>query len=106
MLHGVTNWHSLLPGFLNLTLTGLILALVFERTRAIYFSVGLHAALVLWSKTYAFLTDPKASGNPWLFGSDKLSDGWAAAAVLLLIFLLLHRTLPSHKEPPAQADPS
>src|SRR5206468_135810 len=72
MFRGFTEWHSLFPGFLNLTLIGTILALGFERTGSLLFSIGLHASLIFWVKSVSFATKPIESGNSWLWGTNKL----------------------------------
>lgn len=99
MMRGFTDLNALFPMFLNLTLLGILLALVFERTGAIHFSIGLHLSLIFWLKTFSFLTNPAADSNSSFWGSDKLGDGWITGIVLFLVFLLIERTLPPHRAP-------
>jgi membrane protease YdiL (CAAX protease family) len=97
MLRCFTDLPALLPAFINLTLVGLLLALVFERTGALHFSIGLHAGFIFWVKSFGFLTKPAPDSRTWFWGSDKLIDGWACTILMLLIFLLIERTLPPRK---------
>lgn len=93
MLTGFTDWRALVPGWLTLSLAGWLLALARERTRRIWFGVGLHAGWIFWLKSYGFATTPTGTaiaGSLW--GSDKLYDGWLALGVLVVTGLILHRT--------------
>jgi membrane protease YdiL (CAAX protease family) len=89
MLRGLGEWHSLVPGFLNLTLVGILLAVAFHRTGALYFSIGLHASWVVWIKLYGYVSQPVAEAGTWVCGSDKLVDGWLALPVLLAALWML-----------------
>jgi uncharacterized protein len=91
MLHGFTEWRLLLPAFINLLLIGLILAVAFEQTGAIYMSIGLHAGFIFAAKTFPFITSPSPKASQWIWGSDKLIDGWAACLFLLVMFFLFKR---------------
>jgi len=94
MLHGFIEWNALVPGFINLALIGLILALAVERTGSLLFSIGLHASLVFWVKTSGFMTKQLDVGNPAIWGTTKLVDGWASGFLLLAVFLVLRKILP------------
>jgi uncharacterized protein len=89
MLRGFIDLHTLIPGFLNLTLVGLILALAFERTGAICFSFGLHAGFIFWLKSYDFLTKAAPAQSSSFWGSVKLVDGWITTALLSILLLVL-----------------
>ena len=110
-LPGPVTWHSgfeLLPQmllpfasrqefvatFVNLTLAGVILALAYQRTGDLYFSMGLHAGWVFWQKSYGIVTSPGAAGATALFGTEKVVDGWLAFLVLLAVLLLLPKMAP------------
>lgn len=94
MLRGFTELHVLVPGFFNLTLAGCALALAYERTGSLYFSIGLHAGWIWWLKTYGFLTRPVPGASEWLWGTNKMIDGWVAFPVLVAVCLVVTR-LPS-----------
>jgi membrane protease YdiL (CAAX protease family) len=114
--HGPLTWHSglqtlalmmqgfidpqlLVPKFLVLLLAGMTLALAFERTEALWFSIGAHAGWIFWLKIYGVLTVPQSSRLVSFWGTSKLTDGWFAAMVLLVPTLLLwdsRRTRTSH----------
>lgn len=97
MLAGFANWDAMIPAFLNLTLLGFIFALVFERSSSLFFPIGLHAGIVFFVKSLAFVTDERTPGGTRLWGSDKFTDGWMTTFILLLIFLIIERTVPPRK---------
>jgi hypothetical protein len=77
------------PAFFTLFVAGACLALAYQRTGALYFSIGLHAGWIFWLKSYKLVTQPAAGANPALWGSDKLIDGWAAFVVLVVVLSVL-----------------
>lgn len=97
MLAGFANWSVMVPTFLNLMVIGIILALVFERTSSLYFSIGLHAGLVFLVKSLGFVTNESSAGSTRWWGSDKITDGWMTTIVLFLILALIERTTPRRK---------
>jgi membrane protease YdiL (CAAX protease family) len=94
MLRGFTDFSAMIPAFLNLTLIGVLLALVFERTGSLLCSIGLHAGFVFWLKTLNFVTLPTANASTWFWGTNKIVDGWAATLVLVVTFILVQKTIP------------
>jgi membrane protease YdiL (CAAX protease family) len=82
MLRGFADFHALVPGFLNLTLAGILLGLAYQRTGNLYFSVGLHAGWIFWLKTYGAFTAESPQASIWFWGSGKMIDGWLAFFVL------------------------
>ena len=101
MLHGFTNWQALVPGFFNLTLAGALLALAFQRTGNLYFSIGLHAGWIFWLKSYGVLTTEVPGADLWLWGSGRMIDGWLACVVLALTLVVLPRMSAADRKPPA-----
>lgn len=87
MLRGFGELEQLIPGFLSLTLAGMMLALAYRRTGALYFSMGLHAGWIFWGKSYGFLTMPVKGANAWFWGTGKLTDGWLAFVLLAGMFV-------------------
>jgi uncharacterized protein len=57
----------LIPAFFTLFVAGSILALSYQRTGALYFSIGLHAGWIFWLKSYRFLFHPSGA-HPLLLG--------------------------------------
>jgi hypothetical protein len=94
MLHGLIEFKTMVPGFLNLVLAGVILGLAYQRSGALYLSLGLHAGWVFWLKSYRFLTCQLAGPGAWLWGTDKLIDGWLAFGALTLALGVLLRWQP------------
>jgi membrane protease YdiL (CAAX protease family) len=84
MLAGFTDFQQVVPGFFSLTLLGVILALAFRRTGALFMSMGIHAGLVFWVKLFGFATDTTASANTWFWGTEKLVDGWFCFILLAI----------------------
>jgi membrane protease YdiL (CAAX protease family) len=78
----------LIPAFLTLFVAGSILALTYQRTGALYFSIGLHAGWIFWLKSYRFLTHATGPGRSF-WGTDNLIDGWVSFLVLAIILGLL-----------------
>lgn len=82
MLRGFGELNVLIPGFLNLTLAGLLLGLGYQRTGNLFFSIGLHAGWIFWLRSYRTLTDPTPGAAAWFWGGNRLIDGWLALGVL------------------------
>lgn len=98
MFAGFFEWAKVIPGFFNLALVGAILAIVFERTGALYASIGLHAGWIFWLKTGGFFTHLTPSANVWLWGTNRLIDGWLTLPLLALVMLAAFRLF---SKPPA-----
>jgi hypothetical protein len=98
MLRGFTDVERVIPGFFNLTLAGAMLALAYQRTGTLYFSIGLHAGWIFWLRVYGTLTDAKPGTSVWFWGTDRMTDGWLALLVLGLALGLLHRWLPERAQ--------
>jgi membrane protease YdiL (CAAX protease family) len=81
----------LIPAALTLLAVGAILALCYQRTGALYVSIGLHAGWIFWLKSYGFLLRVKGPSSFW--GTDKLIDGWLSFLILsgLLLFIGLRK---------------
>ncbi len=89
MLAGFGNFQAMLSSFLNLTLAGISLGFAYQKTGNLYFSMGLHAGWIFWLKFYGLVTNSVAGGSSWLWGTDKLIDGWLALLVLAAVFLVV-----------------
>ena len=89
MAKGFLNINLIIPAFINLTMAGIILGLAYQFTGSLYFSIGLHAGWIFWQKSYGFLTRGRIDSSLWLWGSDKLIDGWLALLVLILTMVAL-----------------
>jgi membrane protease YdiL (CAAX protease family) len=101
MLAGFADFQAFIPGFLNLTLAGVLLGLAYQRTGNLYFSIGLHAGWIFWLKTYGAFTVGTPNSSAWFWGSEKMIDGWLAFFVLG-VTLALSKFLPLQKRSPFQ----
>jgi uncharacterized protein len=97
-LQGFVDLKVLIPGFINLTLAGMLLGLAYQRTGNLYFSIGLHAGWIFWLKSYELLTSSVKHANVWLWGTQKLIDGWLTLLILAATFIILTRMLPAKRE--------
>jgi len=97
MLRGFGDVGMVFPGFLNLAVAGALLALAYQWTGALYFSIGLHAGWVFWLKSYGFFSKEGTSGHLWFWGTGKLIDGFLALVVLSVMLCLLLRIRPVPK---------
>ncbi len=93
MLHGFVDVQKLVPGFFALTLVGALLALAYQRTGNLYFSIGLHAGWIFWLKSYGVLTGAAGGASVWFWGTGKLIDGWLAFVVLLATLVIVWKCL-------------
>ncbi len=99
MFSGFADWHEVVPGFFNLTLAGMLLALAYQKSGNLWFSIGLHGGWIFWRRAYGALTDqPRVDGvevgpspHEWFFGTKTMTDGWLAALVLLVALGVLWR---------------
>jgi hypothetical protein len=82
MLAGFADFHTLVPGFFNLTFAGILLGLAYQRTDNLYFSIGLHAGWIFWLKTYGAFTSDAPNAAVWFWGTGKMIDGWLAFFIL------------------------
>ncbi|MBI3875139.1 MAG: CPBP family intramembrane metalloprotease [Verrucomicrobia bacterium] len=92
MMHGFTAVNELVPAFFNLVLVGAILALAYQRTGSLWFSIGLHAGWVWCLKTFAFATHAKEGATQWFWGTGKMVDGWLALGVLAAVLVFVWKT--------------
>ncbi|HAM72469.1 MAG TPA: hypothetical protein DCM86_12580 [Verrucomicrobiales bacterium] len=83
MSAGFLNGRALVPGFLTLTLGGIILSWLFRSTGSLYGPMALHAAWILWLKLYEAATAGSGGQATWVWGTSKLIDGWSAFVMML-----------------------
>ncbi|HEU5397192.1 MAG TPA: CPBP family intramembrane glutamic endopeptidase [Verrucomicrobiae bacterium] len=93
LFRGFADFHELVPGFLCLTLVGILLGLGYQRTGNLYFPIGLHAGWIFWLKIYGSFTIETNWKLIWFWGSGKMVDGWLAFIVLSGAFAIF-RFLP------------
>ena len=100
MFDGFVDFQALMPEFLNLTVTGILLGLAYQRTGNLYFSMGLHAGWIFWSKTYGVLTTAAPHADTWFWGTSKMIDGWFALVVLVIVLGLFELLSSRHRTEP------
>jgi uncharacterized protein len=91
MLRGFTEFQTVVPGFLSLTLLGVIFALAFKKTGVLWLPMGIHAALIFWVKLFGSGTNPAPEANVWFWGTEKLVDGWFCFILLSLAVVWFSR---------------
>jgi membrane protease YdiL (CAAX protease family) len=89
MLKGFADWQTLFPAFFNLTILGVILARAYEKTGGLFLPWGIHSGLIICAKTFPFITETTPATTTWIWGSDKLIDGWLSGLAMLCMYLLL-----------------
>lgn len=82
----------LVPALFTLFVAGMILALAYQRTGALFLSMGLHGGWIFWIKSYHFLTTDTPGASRAVWGSDKLIDGWLPFIILAALLLFMLRT--------------
>lgn len=102
MMRGIAAPEHLLPA-LTLALAGVALALAYQRTGNLWFSIGLHAGWVFWLKVFKTVTAPGASAGGAFWGTEKLLDGWLAFLVMAAVLAVVAR-LPQTPQTPATPD--
>ena len=104
MMQGFVQPATLVPGFFTLTLAGATLAMAFQRTGNLYFSIGLHAGWIFWMKFYVVMTDVRPGAGIWFWGTGKLYDGWIALVAVAAIGLLVMNLPRSEQAPQLEID--
>jgi membrane protease YdiL (CAAX protease family) len=80
----------LIPAFLTLFVAGAALALAYQRSGSLHFSIGLHAGWIFWLKSYRFLLHPAGPAQSF-WGGDNLIDGWLSLVILTAVLALVAR---------------
>ena len=86
--------------FLNLFLSGLVLSLLFLRTRSLWTCVGLHAGWVWFRLVYKKFIEAQGHAPHYLWGSEIIIDGLLTAFLLLALalYLLFRNGPPIHQD--------
>jgi CAAX protease family protein len=87
------------PYFLCLTLVGVILALAYQATGNLYFSIGLHDSWIFVLKLYGGLTIQSAAETTSFWGTNRMADGWLTFFALI-VTLAVFKLLPLEKRLP------
>jgi membrane protease YdiL (CAAX protease family) len=81
------------PGLIGLFLLGLVLGKAFAATGRVYFSIGLHASLIMGAKTFRKLAPAAQSAPGWLsgWGRQPLISGAAAWVITIVLLIIVGR---------------
>ncbi|HEY2108080.1 MAG TPA: CPBP family glutamic-type intramembrane protease, partial [Candidatus Binataceae bacterium] len=81
------------PGLLGLFLLGLLLGTAFLKTARVYFSIGLHASLIVGATAWRKLAPGAQSAPGWLsgYGRPPLISGAAAWLITLALLMAVNR---------------
>ena len=74
----------LIPAFLTLFVAGAALALAYQRSGALYYSIGLHAGWIFWLKCYRYLLHPAGPAQSF-WGGDNVIDGWLSLIIMAAV---------------------
>ena len=84
MLAGFVDPDRLVPGFFNLLLAGILLAVAYARSGSLWLSIGIHAGWIFCLRLYRSVTVDVATPACVWCGSEKLIDGWLGLPALAL----------------------
>ncbi len=84
----VSSHPPLVPAVFTLFVAGAILALAYQHSGALFFSIGLHAGWIFWLKSYGLLSRQSGAAQAF-WGSDNLIDGWVSLLVLMAVLGLV-----------------
>jgi membrane protease YdiL (CAAX protease family) len=105
VMRGFIDLQHIIPGFLFLTVAGIIFGLAYQWTGALYSSMGLHAGAIVVIKLYGSLSRP-TDAEPLLWGTDKLTDGWLPLVYILLLLVVFPRLPLGQPSRPAVLGPA
>lgn len=91
ILAGWTEPRPVLLGCSGLFLFGLALNRLRERTGTLYAGMGLHGVLVFGLVAYRRVFHVEPSGNPWIFGGNRLHDGLLGLLGMALVLVAAYR---------------
>ncbi|HUS34503.1 MAG TPA: CPBP family intramembrane glutamic endopeptidase [Verrucomicrobiae bacterium] len=91
MLQGFLDFEQVIPGFFSLTLLGVILGLAYQKTGALFMSMGIHGGIVFGAKLFSAAANSAPGANVWLWGTEKLIDGWFSFFLMLAVTLAFTR---------------
>jgi membrane protease YdiL (CAAX protease family) len=97
MLRGFIDPNLLVPGLITLALVGTTLALAYQRTGNLWFSIGLHAGWVFWLKSYNTITDSVEGAARHFWGSGKFYDGWMALMLMTAVTVIVWNLSPQDR---------
>jgi membrane protease YdiL (CAAX protease family) len=89
----ISHPPPLIPALLTLFVAGAALGLAYQRSGALYFSIGLHAGLVFWLLSFRFLFHPAGPVQSF-WGGDQVIDGWLSLIILTAVFAVIARKRP------------
>jgi uncharacterized protein len=99
MFGKLADVQQLFPKAVVLTVVGIILALAYERTGALFLSIGLHAGWIFWLKSYQFVSTATVGNATWLWGTDEIINGWLSLLVLLMVLMFVDRVYRPKMQP-------
>ena len=99
MVHDFANDPYWVAKFINLTLAGIILCALWQRTGNLFCSIGVHAGWIFCLKTNGFITQSTAETASTFWGNGQISDGWAATPLLALMLWFIMQSNEEHPPP-------
>ncbi len=85
---GMIDLDHIGPIIISLFLAGMLLAIAYDLTGSLYFSMGLHAGAIVAIKMHLRFTAEIPEAPLWFWGSRNLIDGWVGIGALLVAVIL------------------
>ncbi len=100
VLAQLADLHLMLAPLIGLFLIGLVLGEAFVLTGTVYFSIGMHAGLIVGLKSWPTIAPDRSSLPGWLFGSGRfpLVSGVAAWAIAILLLAMIRPLTRARRE--------
>ena len=86
----IANWSKIFPEFIGLFIFGIVLCIVFLRTKSLFMSIGIHAGAVFAIKfQQSFVRKGPIDAIDHFFGRAPEYDGPFEWAVLIILAFIL-----------------
>lgn len=85
---GISSNFDLIP-FLTLAVFGMVLCMLYIRTKMLWAPIAMHASIVFGIQSFKKIFDSTPCENVKYFGSAGMTNGYLALVLLVLIFIAL-----------------
>ena len=81
---------SILPAFIGLFIFGSLLSYAYEKTRSLYYSIGIHAGAVFFLKIDGFFLHTNNDASQLIYGDKNVYTGILGWIFIIFIWIILH----------------